>query len=113
MSTASVKPPPDFEIKLPGRLEDFVNAWKNFRGTEQSGAQDFLRKLLEIYEVEYIPGTVFEQHPVRIPARSKAGAQPSLFATDEKPEFTTERMDMYLPKVCVWEMKAPSEKHLD
>jgi hypothetical protein len=113
MSKAPGGKPPDFDGDLPGKLEVFVDSWKGFQGTEQSGAQDFLRQLLDVYEVSFKPGTIFEQHPVRVPARTKASSQASLFATDDKPQFTTERMDMYLPKVCVWEMKAPSEKHLE
>ncbi|MFO0755534.1 MAG: DNA methyltransferase [Byssovorax sp.] len=102
-----------FGDDLPGKLEVFVDTWKGFQGTEQAGAQEFLRGLLEIYEVETKPGTIFEQHPVRVKAKTKSAAQGSLFGSDDKPSYTTERMDMYLPKVCVWEMKAPSEKHLD
>jgi hypothetical protein len=101
-----------WDVNLTGKLEVFADYWKSFQGTEQSGAQDFLRKILEIYDVSlFRPGTIFEQHPVRFPARGKGG-QHSLFADDEKPAFTTERMDIYLPKICVWEMKAPTEKDL-
>jgi len=103
----------DWEVNLPGKLEVFADQWKNFQGTEQSGAQQFLQGLLDLYGVSFRPGTIFEQHPVRIPARGTKGGQHSLFPSEEKPQFTTERMDMYLPKVCVWEMKAPSEKKLE
>ncbi len=114
MSKTSAGDQADFKNdNLAGRLEGFVNTWKGFQGTEQAGAQDFLRQLLEVYDVEFKAGTIFEQHPVRVKARTKGSTQASLFATDDKPQFTTERMDMYLPKVCVWEMKSPSEKHLD
>jgi hypothetical protein len=103
----------DWEKNLTARLEVFVDQWKSFQGTEQSGAQQFLQALLDIYGASFLPGTIFEQHPVRIPARAGAAAQRSLFPFDEAPQYTTERMDMYLPKVCVWEMKAPAEKNLD
>jgi hypothetical protein len=114
---ASFAPPStseNFKIDLPGKLEAFVRRWESFHGTEQAGAQEFLQKLLEIYEVSFKPGTLFEQHPVRVQLPPR---QTSLFALDDEEEqglqFTTERMDMYLPKVCVWEMKAPSEKQLE
>ncbi len=101
----------EWEQKLTGRLEVFVDTWKAFQGTEQAGAQDFLKNLLEIYDVSHRPGTVFEQHSVRMPARAGRAAQQNLFGEAE-PQYTTERMDMYLPRVCVWEMKAPSERDL-
>src|SRR4051812_2252910 len=113
MSKASVGDPTRFDNDLPGKLEVFADSWKGFQGTEQSGAQQFLQSLLEIYDVSFKPGTIFEQHPVRVPARTKTPKQSSLFGVEEQPKFTTERMDMYLPKVCVWEMKAPAEKHLE
>jgi hypothetical protein len=102
-----------FDSELPGRLEAFVNNWRAFQGTERAGSQQFLFQLLEIYEVSYEPGTIFEQHPLKMPARgiARAGAQADLFG-EEKPQYTAESMDMFLPKVCVWEMKAPSEKKL-
>ena len=108
-------PPTDANTKwhddLFERLQIFENNWKNFRGTEQAGAQDFLRALLDIYDVRYTPGTVFEQHPVRVPARGKV-SQRDLFGEPIGPTFTTERMDMYLPRVCVWEMKSSGEHDL-
>ncbi len=115
MSTthAAADPIPEWERNLPGKLEGFVNRWSGFQGTEQAGAQQFLQALLDVYEASFKPGTIFEQHPVRVPSKSKPGAQPSLFAGDDTPEYTTERMDMYLPKLCVWEMKAPAEKNLE
>lgn len=104
-------PPADFEANLAGKLKAFSDRWSSFHGTEASGAQEFLQGLLEIYEVTFKPGTLFEQHPIRVHVPPK---QTSLFGADEtpdrRPRFTTERMDMYLPKVCVWEMKSPSEK---
>jgi hypothetical protein len=104
----------DWEVNLPGKLEVFVATWKSFDSTEQAGAQQFLQSLLDIYGASFKPGTIFEQHPVRLPARRTTSTQRSLFPfEDEKPQFTTERMDMYLPKVCVWEMKAPAEKKLE
>ena len=104
----------DWEVNLPGKLEVFVDTWKSFDSTEQAGAQQFLQSLLDIYGASFKPGTIFEQHPVRLPARRTTSTQRSLFPfEDEKPQFTTERMDMYLPKVCVWEMKAPAEKKLE
>ncbi|MBI4614701.1 MAG: hypothetical protein HY720_13910, partial [Planctomycetes bacterium] len=94
------------------KLQVFVDQWRNFVGTEQSGAQQFLQGLLEIYEVSFKPGTIFEQHPIRLPPPGTRRAQRTLFPAGETPQYDTERMDMYLPKVCVWEMKAPSEKDL-
>lgn len=112
MTMAPSGSPSDWELNLTGRLEVFVDTWKGFRGTQQAGAQQFLQGLLDIYEVSFRPGTIFEQHPVLVPTRPKASVQTSLFTIDDKPRFTTERIDLYLPKVCVWEMKAPSEKDL-
>ena len=40
------------------------------------------------------------------------GAQGALFGEHHVTSYTTERMDMYLPRVCVWEMKGPGEKDL-
>lgn len=94
-----------------GRLEVFADQWRHFVGTEQAGAQQFLHQLLEIYEVEYTPGTIFEQHPIRLPAR-RPTRNGNLFGDAQEAQYSTERMDMFLPKVCVWEMKAPGEKDL-
>lgn len=95
------------------RLQVFVDTWRNFEGTEQAGAQQFLQGLLDIYGASFRPGTVFEQHPVRMAVRTAAQAgQAGLFGGDTTLGYTTERMDMYLPKVCVWEMKAPSDRDL-
>ncbi|MBI4705119.1 MAG: class I SAM-dependent DNA methyltransferase [Deltaproteobacteria bacterium] len=114
MPRDAATPVPDWEQNLYDRLQIFVNCWRSFEGTERAGAQEFLHRLVEIYEVSYKPGTIFEQHPIRLPARGMGirAAQGSLFAGEQAPGFTTERMDMYLPKVCVWEMKAPAEKDL-
>ena len=54
---------------LLGRLQAFVNVWRSFQGTELAGAQEFLKSLVDIYDVSYLPGTIFEQHPIKIPAR--------------------------------------------
>ena len=88
----------DWQARLVEQLQDFVGHWKGYAGTERSGAQSFLQSLLEIYEVPFEAGTVFEQHPVRLPVRSKK-TQRSLFG-EEEPAVTyeTTRMDMYLPK---------------
>jgi hypothetical protein len=104
---------PDWQERLVERLQVFVEHWKGYSGTEQAGAQSFLQKLLDIYDVSFKAGTVFEQHPVRIPVRGRK-SQRTLFG-DEEPEvlYETKRMDMYLPKVCVWEMKSPSEPFLE
>ena len=95
-----------------GRLEAFVNTWRNFTGTEQAGAQQFLQGLLDAYIVSFKPGTIFEQHPIKMPAPRSNTKQAHLFGGAPGVTYTTERVDMYLPKVCVWEMKAPSEKQL-
>jgi len=83
-------------------LSEFVSIWKDYSGTEIAGGQDFLRGLLSVYGVTYKPGCLFEQHPVRVPVREHMAG----------PTFTTERVDMYLPRVCLWEMKSPSERDL-
>jgi hypothetical protein len=101
----------EWRDRLDDRLFAFVKEWKDYTGNEQQGAQPFLQKLLEIYEVSFKPGTVFEQHPVRIPVRGKVQSQQSLFGEDgPKIAYETKRMDMYLPKVCVWEMKSPGKE---
>ncbi len=101
----------EWRDRLVERLLAFVQQWKDYAGNEQQGAQPFLQKLLEIYEVSFKVGMVFEQHPVRIPARAKVKSQQSLFVSDDGPDiaYETKRMDMYLPKVCVWEMKSPGK----
>jgi hypothetical protein len=77
-----------------------------------SGAQSYLRHLLDIYEVDIQPGKVFEQHPVLSRAEINGGTA-SLFGGGAPVlGYTRERMDMYLPKICVWEMKGPEEKDL-
>ncbi len=109
------KKPSSWIEELPGRLQGFVNQWRNFQGTEQAGAQQYLQGLLDIYDVSFQPGTVFEQHPVKVPAPEKPrkkSSQQALFPGEVDVQYTTERMDMYLPKICVWEMKAPAEKDL-
>ncbi|MBI3070574.1 MAG: class I SAM-dependent DNA methyltransferase [Deltaproteobacteria bacterium] len=97
--------------RLFDQLGAFVNTWRSFQGDERAGAQEFLATLLEMYDVSYTPGTIFEQHPLMVPARV---AQGDLFGVerDDFPRYTTLRMDMYLPKVCVWEMKSALEKDL-
>jgi len=100
------------DADLFGRLRVFVDQWKSFNGTEQAGAQQFLQGLLDVYDVSFKPGTIFEQHSVRLPARGTNASQGTLFGQDHIASYTAERMDMYLPKVCVWEMKAPAEKDL-
>jgi len=103
----------EWQDRLVERLQSFVAHWKGYSGTEQAGAQSFLQKLLDIYEVSFKAGTVFEQHPVRIPVRGKK-SQGNLFGDEEpKVAYETKRMDMYLPKICVWEMKSPGEVYLE
>ena len=104
----------DWERDLPAKLEAFAGIWGTFQGTEQAGAQQFLHSLLDIYGASFLPGTIFEQHPVKVPSHTKGGSkQENLFGGHVKTTYTAARMDMYLPKVCVWEMKAPTEKHLE
>ena len=101
----------DAEAQFVTRLQAFANDWRSYQSTERAGAQPFLAKLLEIYEVEAKPGTIFEQHPIRIPATKKRSRQAALFAEGEtEVEYEQTSMDMYLPRICVWEMKAPDEK---
>ena len=92
------------------KLQGFVAKWKGYGGNERQGAQPFLYNLLDIYEVEYIPGAVFEQHPVRMRAPSKHEGQDLFFPVEEQMEFAAQSMDMYIPKICVWEMKGPGEE---
>lgn len=42
----------------------------------------------------------------------KKAAQAHLFGEPQVATYTAERMDMYLPKLCVWEMKGPRETDL-
>jgi hypothetical protein len=93
---------------LQERLQSFVERWKTYQSTEQAGGQSFLGNLLDAYEVDAPPGKLFEQHPLRV---KRNGHQHALFGGDaeEKLAFTSERMDMYIPKVVVWEMKSPGE----
>lgn len=112
MTTGSDANAADWAEGLEGRLQAFANTWRSFDGTEQAGAQEFCKGLLEIFDVHFPPGTIFEQHPVKVPARGGKAAQTSLFGGAQEVSYTTERMDMYLPKVCVWEMKGPAEKDL-
>lgn len=102
----------EWERDLPGKLEAFARIWGTFEGTEQAGAQQFLHSLLDIYGASFLPGTIFEQHPIRVPAHLKVTKQGSLFGGHTTTTYTAARMDMYLPKVCVWEMKGPTEKDL-
>lgn len=102
----------NWESEIVARLTIFVQNWRNFQGTELSGAQEFLRKLLDVYEVSAKPGTIFEQHPIQVPEIIKSKTQGNLFAATQPVQYTAARMDLYLPKVCVWEMKAPDEKDL-
>lgn len=81
---------------LLGRLQAFVNVWRNFEGSELAGAQEFLKSLVEIYDVSYRPGTIFEQHPIKVPAHRPKAAQVTLFGEQEKVKYTTARMDLYL-----------------
>ena len=103
---------PEWETALAGRLQIFANHWLSFKGTEMAGAQEYLRTLLDIYDVSSPPGSIFEQHPVQVRAPDRRSKQESLFGEPEI-EYTVERMDMYLPKICVWEMKGPSETNLE
>jgi hypothetical protein len=107
-----VKHDPGWDEELFGRLQVFVDQWKTFDGTEQAGAQQFLQGLLAAYDASFEPGTIFEQHPIRVRKPAKAVQRGLFGADDPPPQQTAERMDMYLPKVCVWEMKSPSEKDL-
>jgi len=103
---------PEWDDDLFGRLRIFADQWRKYSGTEQAGAQQFLQGLLAVYEVDFKPGTIFEQHPIQI-RRPVRAAQADLFGVEAPPtKASAERMDMYLPKICVWEMKAPSEKDL-
>jgi hypothetical protein len=96
---------------LAEKLEDFATKWATYHGTEQAGGQSFLYELLDLYEVHPPPGKLFEQHPVRV--RKVRTSQGSLFGAVEEVQSTAERMDMYIPKVCIWEMKSPGEKDLE
>ena len=74
----------DWERDLTGKLAVFVDTWKGFQGTEQGGAQSFMGSLLEIYGASFRPGTVFEQHPIKVLAATltyAAGANGTLAGT--------------------------------
>jgi hypothetical protein len=107
---AKARGPEEWDADLVGRLQVFVDTWRNFQGTEREGAQDFLRKLLDVYDVDPAPGTIFEQHPIRI--TYKKPEQRGFFEEEGEVRPTAESMDMYLPRICVWEMKSPSERDL-
>ncbi|MCC7477887.1 class I SAM-dependent DNA methyltransferase [bacterium] len=100
-------------LSLPERLQRFSRKWldriHDHMMTEMSSAQSFCADLLQAYEVEYIPGRVFEQHPLKIRKPSNGG----LFGEGRKEEYSQERMDLYLPEICIWEMKGPNEKLAD
>jgi hypothetical protein len=102
----------EWRARLAERLHVFAERWKEYKGNEQQGAPEFLQKLLDIYEVSFKAGAIFEQHPERAPVRRKAKAQQSLFPSEDDPKtaYESKRMDMYLPKVCVWEMKSPGQE---
>jgi len=74
------------------RLAEFAARWGGYSGSERSEAQTFLNELLDCY------GT----------SRRKAGAR--FEETTRSGGF----MDMVWPRVCIFEMKRPSEAgHLD
>ncbi len=109
--TPELEKPSHVTRQLIERLQAFVAYWRSYNASERSGAQSFLYRLLDVYEVTSHPGTIFEQHPVL--SKMKSGEdQGSLFAGNGAIAFSQERMDMYLPKICVWEMKGPEEKDL-
>jgi hypothetical protein len=96
------------------RLTKFVERWHDYQSTEMAGAQSYCQSLLECYgKLDYEPGTLFEQHPIKVLENGRE--QKDLF--DNGPaKMKVERMDMYIPRVCVWEMKGPQEnldKHYD
>ncbi len=97
-------------------VQSFVTRWHKYMGTELAGGQSFLNDLLAAYGANFKAGTIFEQHPVRLPVRNaKTGQQPGqqrLFGEDAEVAYTTDRIDMYLPRICIWEMKSPHEKDL-
>ena len=103
--------PEQWTRDLVDKLINFKLEWIHFKGTELEGAQDFLRDLLSLYEGTFKPGTIFEQHPIKIAKPGTKASQGQLFSPQVM-GFTTERMDMYLPKLCIWEMKSPTEKDL-
>jgi len=71
-------------------LAAFVTRWKNYQGTEKSGAQTFLNELFECY------GT----------SRADIGARFEDF------KASAGFMDLHWPQVCIIEMKAPSRAKL-
>ncbi len=106
----------DEVFTLTQKLQGFVRTWRGWNGREQAGSQSFLNGLLNIYEAPFKLGEIFEQHPISVkktvPAKRRRGSQSSLFDEVET-VYTRERMDMYLPRICVWEMKSPSENLQD
>lgn len=89
------------------KLTKFVERWHDYQSTEMAGAQSYCHGLLECYDaLDYAPGTLFEQHPIKV--LENGSEQKDLF--DNGPsKMKIERMDMYIPRVCVWEMKGPQE----
>ena len=71
---------PNWHEVLVDNLRIFVDCWKGYAGTEQAGAHNFLLKLLDYYMVGFTPGTIFEQHPVKIPRKGRQG---NLFGDEE------------------------------
>jgi hypothetical protein len=104
------------ERTLEEELARFVKRWAGYRNTELAGAQSFLRELRECYGIwQHAPGTVFEQHPVK-PVEETNGmlfaAAPRRGRGPARTGVDAARMDMYIPKVVVWEMKGPEERDL-
>jgi len=93
------------ELTIQEQLTGFVKRWGDYHSTEIAGAQSYLRHLLECYGADdYEPGEIFEAHPVRV-VKPQQG---EMFGP-AKTVTSAERMDMYIPRICVWEMKGPQE----
>jgi type I restriction-modification system DNA methylase subunit len=97
---------------LAEKLQGFVGQWKGFKAREQAGAQSFLGNLLDVYDVAFEPGKIFEQHPIRIKRIVRKKGSQGLLFPEEETKYTAERMDMYIPKICIWEMKGPDQTNL-
>jgi hypothetical protein len=71
--------------EIRARLTAFAARWSVYEGTERSEAQTFLNQLFECYGTERPHVAHFERH--------QAGGF----------------LDLLWPRVCIFEMKAPSE----
>lgn len=95
------------ELTLAERLQRFVRNWQERIHDdlkEKAAAQSFCKDLLECYDAHYNPGEIFEQ----IAAVIRKPTNNEIFDETEVKKHIG-FIDMFLPDVCIWEMKAPKE----